>query len=185
MYNTLASLVSPIFLFSPTAGVIVSRNRKLEKREGIPIMTSTLEETLAAQIEGAQLPTPVRELKFDPERRWRFDFAWPDLGIACEVQGGVWNAGRHTRAKGYESDCEKLNQAQVAGWVVMQVTGNMIRDGRAIKSIGAAIEDRLRLILDPLGEMEKAGHIKIIREESDIIEGQDIIGIETDEPQTH
>ena len=43
------------------------------------------------------LPAPVPEFRFHPERKWRFDFAWPEHKIAVEQEGGVWIQGRHTR----------------------------------------------------------------------------------------
>ena len=54
-----------------------------------------LEDALAFQVKLAKLPTPEREYKFHPSRRWRFDFAWPALylRIAVEVEGAIFVAG--------------------------------------------------------------------------------------------
>src|SRR5687768_16750315 len=30
-----------------------------------------------------------------PARRWRFDFAWPELKVAVECDGGTFTGGRH------------------------------------------------------------------------------------------
>jgi very-short-patch-repair endonuclease len=81
----------------------------------------------------------VREYRFMPPRRYRFDFAWPDKKIALEVEGGTWTNGRHTRGKGYESDCEKYDEAALLGWKVLRFTTNMVRDGRAINFIKRSI----------------------------------------------
>ena len=67
------------------------------------------------------LPAPVREHRFHPVRRWRFDYAWPEQRVALEVDGGVWTGGRHTRGAGFIKDMEKLNAATVAGWRVVRV----------------------------------------------------------------
>lgn len=67
------------------------------------------------------LPAPVREHRFHPVRRWRFDYAWPEQRVALEVDGGVWTGGRHTRGAGFIKDMEKLNAAVVAGWRVVRV----------------------------------------------------------------
>src|SRR5690606_39740371 len=56
---------------------------------------SALEDALALHIRAHKLPEPVREYRFHPERRWRFDFAWPDLRVAAEVEGGIHIGGRH------------------------------------------------------------------------------------------
>ncbi len=86
----------------------------------------------AAVLEAAGLPAPIREYRFAPPRRWRFDYAWPAHRLALEVEGGTWSGGRHVRGKGYERDCEKYNAAALLGWKVLLVTTGMIRDGRAL-----------------------------------------------------
>ena len=35
----------------------------------------------------------VREHRFAPPRRWRFDLAWPAERLAVEVDGGRWQSG--------------------------------------------------------------------------------------------
>jgi len=103
---------------------------------------SDLEDRLVGQLALLDLPSLVREHRFHPVRRWRFDLAWPDLHVACEVEGGTWSGGRHTRGKGFEGDCEKLNAAAILGWLVVRVTAAMISDGRAIHVISEAIAAR-------------------------------------------
>ena len=73
------------------------------------------------------LPLPVREFRFS-ERRFRFDFAFPDRKVAVEVDGGGWLYGRHHRPKGYERDLEKCNLAQFLGWRVFRFTPQMLED---------------------------------------------------------
>lgn len=64
----------------------------------------------------------VKEYKFHPERRWRFDYAIPEHKIALEVEGGVWTQGRHTRPQGFLGDIEKYNEATLMGWRVFRTT---------------------------------------------------------------
>jgi hypothetical protein len=101
---------------------------------------SVLEDTLAFQLTAAGLPSPTREHRFAPPRKWRMDFAWPELLIALEVEGGTMTGGRHTRGGGFEADCEKYNAAALSGWLVLRVTGAMVRDGRALRAAEKAIE---------------------------------------------
>ena len=68
------------------------------------------------------LPAPVREHRFHPVRKFRFDYAWPDAQVALEVEGGVWTGGRHTRGTGFLRDMEKYNHAAVRGWYVVRCT---------------------------------------------------------------
>jgi len=102
---------------------------------------SRLEEQFARQLEGARLPTPVKELQFAEGRQWRFDFAWPVQMVAVEIEGGTWSGGRHTRGMGFERDCEKYNQAALDGWTVLRATGAMVRDGRALAAAKMALEE--------------------------------------------
>lgn len=85
-------------------------------------------ETLARILE---LPPYVREYKFMKSRKFASDFAWPELRILVEVEGGTFMGGRHTRPIGYAKDCEKYNYAAMMGWKVLRFTAPMLRDGRA------------------------------------------------------
>ena len=64
----------------------------------------------------------VKEFIFHPTRKWRFDFAIPEYKIAIEIDGGVWNYGRHNRAQGYLADMKKFNAAASLGWIVLKFT---------------------------------------------------------------
>lgn len=66
-----------------------------------------------APLEGADL---VREYRFHPTRRWRFDVAFPSAKVAVEIEG----RGRHQTVTGYRGDCEKYNTATLAGWRVLR-----------------------------------------------------------------
>lgn len=82
---------------------------------------------------------PVLEYRFHPERRWRFDLAFPDALVAVEVDGGAWVQGRHTSGAGFEADCVKLSHAAALGWRVLRVTPRMVRDGLALTLVLAAL----------------------------------------------
>jgi len=96
---------------------------------------SNAEEMLALHIKAYKLPTPHREFKFIWDRKFRFDFAWPGLQIAAEVEGGSWSGGRHSRGEGFERDCVKYNYAAFLGWKVFRFTPAMIERGEAIKTL--------------------------------------------------
>jgi hypothetical protein len=90
----------------------------------------------------AGLPAPEQEYRFDAERKWSFDLAWPALRLAVEINGGAWTNGRHTRGQGYINDLEKLNRAQLAGWLVLQFTPEQAMDGTALAVIEQAIRTK-------------------------------------------
>lgn len=62
----------------------------------------------------------VKELQFHPDRKWRFDYAFPSRKIAIEIDGAIWTSGRHNRPRGYLNDMEKLNTAASMGWLVLR-----------------------------------------------------------------
>lgn len=68
------------------------------------------------------LPEPVAEYRFAPDRRFRFDWCWPERKIAVEEDGGIWirGGGRHNHPTGYLRDMEKLNLAVEMGWRVLR-----------------------------------------------------------------
>src|SRR5260363_87704 len=47
-------------------------------RSGKRQSMSVLEAQFALRVRVAQLPEPLREYRFDADRRWKFDFAWPN-----------------------------------------------------------------------------------------------------------
>jgi len=66
------------------------------------------------------LPSVETEFKFHPERRWRFDFAWPYFKLALEVDGGIWIRGGHNRGAQMLKTWEKENTAVVMGWRILR-----------------------------------------------------------------
>lgn len=87
------------------------------------------------------MPPPVCQLQFAKEklgRKWAADFAFPQM-VICEVHGGVHVGGRHTTGPGFVNDREKMNTAQIMGYIVIEVTPEHIRSGQAIEWIQAAL----------------------------------------------
>lgn len=64
----------------------------------------------------------LKEFRFHPKRKWRFDYAIPEYKVAIEIDGGLWKYGRHNRPAGYKADMEKLNAAASLGWSVLRFT---------------------------------------------------------------
>lgn len=64
---------------------------------------------------------PAKEFVFHPTRKWALDIAWPDLKVALEVHGAVHHQGRHVRGSGFIEDRNKMNEAAILGWIVIEV----------------------------------------------------------------
>jgi hypothetical protein len=66
------------------------------------------------------------EYRFHPVRRWRFDYAVPEIRLAVEYHGHAGFVGKgasgHSTIKGLTNDCEKINSAIAAGWRVLAFT---------------------------------------------------------------
>jgi len=114
---------------------------------------SKLEDELLFHVKAVGLPAPVREYRFagievglGPGIRqrlaeanlkdWRFDFCWPDLKFAVEVEGVVWSGkGRHQTGKGMEDDLDKYDAAMKRGWTIYRCSQRLINNGKAIETI--------------------------------------------------
>lgn len=111
---------------------------------------STLETSFlrAWELVGDKALPPEREFHFAlPDRRWRFDLAWPSRLVAVEIQGGQFMAkGGHSNVKGIDRDCEKSNWATLRGWRVLkfstkQVTGAPVQ---CVETVLAALQTEPR-----------------------------------------
>lgn len=71
------------------------------------------------------MSAPKREYRFHTVRKWRFDFAFVDSGVAVEVDGGqfAFRGGRHAT----DADRDKLNTAAAMGWRVFRFSPKQLR----------------------------------------------------------
>lgn len=113
-----------------------NRNAKKSKVSG-GISASTILEAELKKVTGF-----ITEHKFHHTRKWRLDYYIPELKIAIELHGGAYTQGRHTRGKGFTEDREKMNEAQLAGILVLEVTSEQVKNGLAISLVKRAIELR-------------------------------------------
>lgn len=106
----------------PKREQIAARDKAKQKQQ-----EDDLHAQVAKQLEG--LPEAVKEYAFHDKRRWRLDYAWPDKKIAAEIHGGVHSGGRHTRGAGFINDREKMNEAALLGWLVIEATAEQVKGG--------------------------------------------------------
>jgi hypothetical protein len=82
------------------------------------------------------------ECQFKPERRWRLDRAFEEVKVGLEVHGSVYAHGRHTRGTGFLNDRAKMNEAQIMGWIVIEVGWEQVENGAAEDFLLRAIRAR-------------------------------------------
>lgn len=61
------------------------------------------------------VPIPVREFMPFTHRRWRADYAWPDVKLSVELEGGV-----HRIKDKFSRDLEKYNAMVADGWRILR-----------------------------------------------------------------
>lgn len=107
------------------AGTMPRRNSNAQarpRRRTPPSVAGSKPETLFdAALKAQGYDRYEREYRFHHTRRWKFDFAWPDLRFAIEIEGGIFVKGRHVSPRGFIADCEKYNNAVVDGWEVLRL----------------------------------------------------------------
>jgi len=103
-----------------------TRQRLELERQGTTELVNQL--ILVGIPEPRSLLHPEGQLKFHPDRRWRFDLAWPDpIKLSVELQGFG-----HARLKCLGIDCDKACEAATLGWVLLPMLYKHIRSGNAL-----------------------------------------------------
>ena len=101
---------------------------------------SELELRVLAALRRAGVPEPVVQhtVVLGGDMTARFDFAWPDLMLALEVDHAFWHAGRT------ESGKDKARDRRVAslGWTTLRITDDDVNSGLdgAIREVAAVIQ---------------------------------------------
>ena len=103
-------------------------------------MSAFITSSILRNISNLGLPPPVLEYEFHKKRKWRFDFAWPDLMLALEIDGGTWIEGRHNQKVGFVNDLEKFNEANLLGWCVLRVTSDWVKSAKIYTLIRRGVD---------------------------------------------
>lgn len=102
-------------------------------------LQSDLEVQVLDAIRRAGLPIPEiqYELSFEDGHIIRFDFAWPHVRIALEVDHSFWHVGSEESRK----DKRRDRQAAALGWRTLRITEDDVRSGLdgAVLDVAAAI----------------------------------------------
>jgi len=68
----------------------------------------------------------ISEYRFNPDRRYRFDFCHLESRVAIEINGGRWVKSGHSSGKGLMRDYEKNNLATLDRWWVFYLCDDQI-----------------------------------------------------------
>lgn len=104
-------------------------------------MSSTLESRFSELWKLLDGPELEQEYRFHPPRRWRADFAHLPSRTLIEIEGGVWNRGRHLTPKGFLNDADKYLTAALDGWSVLRLTEPQIKP-ETLRTIIAYVHQR-------------------------------------------
>ena len=103
--------------------------------------TRLRELTLFEQLRYCGLKPPVSEYKFLEDRRFKFDYAYPEVKLAIEIEGGIYFVtGGHKSIQGLQRDLEKYNLATQNGWRILRYTPE--------QSVGIAASRQIRATVD-------------------------------------
>ena len=116
-----------------------SRLRVAAKTKPLPRPASKLEAEFALQLRAHAVTGWTREFRFHPTRKWRFDFAFPEQKVAIELHGATYSNGRHNRGAGMRNDADKVNAAQLMGWLTLTFTSDHLKDGTALQHVKEAL----------------------------------------------
>jgi very-short-patch-repair endonuclease len=118
------------------------------------------EDEFAFQLKACKFPPVARQHRFAESigRQWRFDFAFPTVMLAVEIEGLVVTqmhervggklrvrtvvTGRHATITGFRADIEKYNSAAALGWTVLRFEQKQVQTGEALALTRRLLEQK-------------------------------------------
>lgn len=103
-----------------------SRKRKVDPAH--------FEDLFDFQLRADGAPPFERQHQFALPREWRIDFAWLDLRLAVEIQGGIWrkSGGAHSHPTNIVRNITKYNALAALGWRLLQFPTDDVQSGSAL-----------------------------------------------------
>ncbi|TML64774.1 MAG: DUF559 domain-containing protein [Actinobacteria bacterium] len=108
------------------AGTVLLRELLLARGKGYVAPASELEARLLDLLEKAGLPAPAREVNVGDSDRWvgRVELVYRDAKVLIEADSRL----HHTSKLDREADLARDNRLVAAGWRVLRITWEMLRD---------------------------------------------------------
>jgi len=136
----------------PSMGLISGAlTPKTPNRSSKPSQNGYNKAVVLAYFKEMGIPKPEFEYRFNPDRKWAFDLAWPNIledGVlsvkearllAVEVQGGLFSSGRHNRGAAMLKEYEKTNCAAEMGWHILHFQPSELCMNSTAESIKRAL----------------------------------------------
>ena len=98
-----------------------------EKKSNIPKSIGKYKLHIISVLEASGL-NYESEFIFSKERKFRFDWAVPQILVAIEYEGIFSEKSGHTTLSGYKKDVEKYNLATKLGWKILRYTADNYLD---------------------------------------------------------
>lgn len=126
----------------------------IRDNEGKPFSKWKPAERFRFMLEKCELPGVIEEMRpefpFNPDRKWRFDYAWPSQNLAVEIDGFGWG---HQAQQNISAANEKRNSAVEAGWRVL------VFDSRLLGS-KAKVEEAVEQVCRVLCSVQQSGECR-------------------------
>lgn len=96
----------------------------------------------------------VKELEFCPGRKWRFDYALPEVKIAVEVEGGTYKTRTYRNKDGVliTTTGGRHNSATVLGWRLIRVVPAELLTNKTIDLIRQTIKNNYDKEITHIGD---------------------------------
>ena len=75
-----------------------------------------------------KLSSAVKEAIYGEIKEWRNDYLHEPTRTIIELDGGIYNGGRHVRPQGFIEDCVKLNMATMCGYRLIRIPTGFATD---------------------------------------------------------
>ena len=86
------------------------------------------DESFLQVLKQLNLPVPHKEYRYARKRKFRVDFAYPEIRMGIEIDGGIFNKKAHGSITGILNDIDRNNTAAMEGWTMIRIPSSHIHE---------------------------------------------------------
>lgn len=116
-------------------------------KKGRPKQDESANRAFMFQCQQLKLPPLLAQWRFENSkypntaaRKWRADFFFPDFGLICEIDGGIWIRGAHGHPSDILRNMAKQNDAMLLGFTVLRFIPREVKSGHAVQFTQLALQ---------------------------------------------